>query len=189
MKQNRAKNHHITNSKKHFNSNSSSLPIKLNFHNSYYTIIKSNHLFDERTDNKQRDQFIDDTRYKQIVHLALQNGLNSFRASGEVVVTIANSNKKNHSCTSLLIALDNNNNIAIITAVQSYGIKKWYRGFARISNRINIIPSVYILPRLSDKEIDLKKKDKIFNHKSVESVTEDNIFLNYTKHNKLSKVN
>ena len=184
MKQNKAKNHHISNTVHHTNSKQ----LKLSFHGSQYTIIKSNHLYDERTQSKQRDQFIDDSRYKQIVKLALINGLNSFRARGKVVVTLANSKKKNYSCTSLLLALDEKNNITIITVVQSYGVKKWTRGFITIQNRINIIPEVYILPRLSKEEIDLKQKDKIFNQKSRTQLDEDKIFENYTKYNNLSKV-
>ena len=182
MKKNKAKNNQISNTVHH------NKQLKLSFHGSEYTIIKSNHLYDERTQSKQRDQFIDDSRYKQIIKLALINGLNSFRARGEVVVTLANSKKKNYSCTSLLLALDVKNNITIITVIQSYGIKKWTRGFIAVQNRINIIPEVYILPRLSKNELDLKQKDKIFNHKSREQISEDKIFENYTKHNKLSKV-
>lgn len=183
LKKNKAKNHHISNT-----IHSSQNKLKLSFSGSEYTIIKSNHLYDERTQSKQRDQFIDDSRYKQIVSLALRNGLNSFRARGEVVVTLANSKKKNYSCTSLLLALDTRNNITIITVIQSYGTKKWTRGFITVQNRINIIPEVYILPRLSLDEIDQKQKDKIFNHKSREQVNEDKVFQQYTKHNKLSKV-
>lgn len=182
MKKNKAKNHHISNTINH------NKQLKLSFSGSEYTIIKSNHLYDERTQSKQRDQFIDDSRYKQIISIALINGLNSFRARGEVVVTLANSRKKNYSCTSLLLALDAKNNITVITVIQSYGIKKWARGFITVQNRINIIPEVYILPRLSKDELDLKQKDKIFNHKSKEQISEDKIFENYTKHNKLSKV-
>lgn len=184
MKKNKAKNHHISNTVHHTNNKQ----LKLSFHGSEYTIIKSNHLYDERTQSKQRDQFIDDSRYKQIISLALQNGLNSFRARGEVVVTIANSTKRNHSCTSLLLALNAENVITVITVIQSYGIKKWTRGFITVQNRINIIPEVYILPRLSKDELDLKQKDKIFNHRSKKQSDEDKIFENYAKHNKLKKV-
>lgn len=185
MKENKSKNNHIKN---RFNTSKIPKQLLLLFNNSTYKIIKSNHLFDERKSNKQRDQFIDDTRYKQIISLALQNGLNSFRNKNEVAVTIANSSKKNYSCTTLLIALDNYNNIIIITAVQSYGDKKWHRGFIKVSNRINIMPSVYILKRLSDSELDSKNKDKIFNHKTKEQQDEDQLFEKYIKYNKLSKV-
>ena len=186
MKENKSKNSHISNK---FNSNKIEKQLSLLFTNSTYKIIKSNHLFEERKSKKQRDQFIDDTRYKQIISLALQNGLNSFRGRGEVVITIATSKKKNHSCTSLLIALDSKNNITIITAIQSYGDRKWCRGFSKVQNRINIVPSVYILPRLSIKELDSKNKEKIFNQKSEEQYKEDKLFDDYIKYNKLSKVN
>ena len=182
LKKNKAKNNHISNT---VNRNKH---IKLSFHGSEYIIAKSNHLYEERTHAKQRDQFIDNARYKKIISLALQNGLNSFRARGEVVVTIANSTKRNHSCTSLLLALNTENVITVITVIQSYGDKKWYRGFMSVQNRINISPSKYILPRLSKEEIDIKHKDKIFNHKSKEQLDEDKIFENYAKHNKLKKV-
>lgn len=184
MKKDKAKNNHISKKisfckKKH---------IKISFHGSEYNIIKSNHLYDERKNSKQRDQFIDDSRYKQIITIALINGLTSFRARGEVVVTLANSNKTNYSCTSLLLALDDKNNITIITVIQSYGEKKWTRGFVTIKNRINIFPKTYIIPKLSKEEIKEKQKDKIFNHKSITQINEDRIFEKYTKHNKLSKV-
>lgn len=184
MKKNKAKNNHISNTVHHTNNKQ----LKLSFSGSEYTIVKSNHLYDERTQSKQRDQFIDDSRYKQIIKLALINGLNSFRARGEVVITLANSKKKNYSCTSLLLALDVKNNITIITVVQSYGIKKWTRGFIAVQNRINIIPEVYILPRLSKDELDLKQKDRIFNQKSEDQYNEDKLFANYAKKHKLKKV-
>ena len=184
LKKNKSKNNHISNTVNHLNNKQ----LKLSFSGSEYTIIKSNHLYEERTQSKQRDQFIDDSRYKQITSLALQRGLNSFRARCEVVVTLANSKKQNYSCTSILLALDVKNNIKIITVVQSYGVKKWTRGFITVKNRINIIPDFYILPRLSKEEILNKHKDKIFNHKSKEQSDEDKIFENYTKHNKLKKV-
>ena len=154
MKENKSKNSHISNK---FNSHKIEKQLSLLFTNSTYKIIKSNHLFEERKSNKQRDHFINNTRYKEIILLALQNGLNSFREQGPVVITIANSKKKNHSCTSLLIALDKYNNITIITAIQSYGDRKWYRGFMRVQNRINVLPDRYILKRLSDKEIETIK--------------------------------
>lgn len=183
LKTNKSKNVHISNKL------SSNKPLSLLFSNSKYKIIKSNHLFEERKSNKQRDQFINDNRYKHIISLALQNGLNSFRNKGPVAITIANSSKKNHSCTSILIALDKYNDITIITAIQTYGDKKWHRGFIRVNNRINIIQSTYILKRLSDSELDSKQKDKIFNHKTKEQYAEDKLFENYAKYNKLSKVN
>ena len=183
MKKNKSKNHHICNKL------TSNKQLSILFHNSKYKIIKSNHLFEERKSNKQRDQFIDDNRYKHIISLALQNGLNSFRNQGPVAITVANSSKKNHSCTSILIALDKYNNITIITAIQTYGDKKWHRGFIKVHNRINIVPSIYILKRLSDSELDSKQKDKIFNHKTKEQYAEDKLFENYINYNKLSKVN
>ena len=196
IKQNKAKNHHIHNShSSKFNNsmfNTSTIniskQIRILFTNSTYNIIKANHLYDERTPNKQRDQFIDNTRYKHIILLALQNGLNSFRSKGEVVVTIANSSKKNHSCTSILIALDKYNNVYVITAIQTYGNKKWYRGFTKVHNRINIMQSVYILERLSDKEINLKQKDRIFNKQSEDQYKEDKLFTNYVKKNNLKTI-
>lgn len=186
MKVNKSKNNHISNTVHH--KTISKKQLQISFTGSNYIITKSNHLYEERSANKQRDQFIDDNRYQDIILLALQNGLNSFREQDTVVITIANSKKKNYSCTSILIALDKYNNITIITAIQSYGHKKWHRGFIRVQNRINILPDRYILKRLSDKEIDSKHRDKIFNHRSKEQLNEDAIFLNYTKYNKLSKV-
>ena len=105
-----------------------------------------------------------------------------------MAITLANSKKKNYSCTSFLLALDVKNNITIITVVQSYGIKKWTRGFITVQNRINIIPEVYILPRLSKDELDLKQKDRIFNQKSEDQYNEDKLFANYAKKHKLKKV-
>ena len=68
MKKNKSKNNHISNTVQ-----SSKSKIKLSFSGSEYIIVKSNHLYDERTESKQRDQFIDDSRYKQIAKLALIN--------------------------------------------------------------------------------------------------------------------
>jgi len=159
--------------------------IDIKFNNSMFKIIKKNHLFDERKKNKQRDQYVSNEAYKEIIKLSLINGLTSFRSKGEVVITVSNSKKSNHSCTSFLVALDNENNISIITAVQCYGNKKWHVGFSAIKNRINIVPSVYFIPRMSEKELENKKKDKIFNHSTAELAKEDKLFQKYIKYNKL----
>jgi len=178
MKKDISKNKHIAHSKK-------VNKLQLKFHDANYTIVKTNHLFDIRTKNKQRDQFISDDIYKHIIKLVLMNGLTSFREKGEAAITISNSKKKSYSCTCFLIALNKYNEISIISAVQTYGNKRWYRGFVKVKNRINIFPDTYIIPRLSDKEIDIKKKDKIFNHNTEEAYKEDKIFLQYAKHNKI----
>ena len=59
-----------------------------------FRMTRTNHLFEARAKDKQRDQYINEDRYKKIITLALQNGLKSFRAKGGVVVVIANSNKR-----------------------------------------------------------------------------------------------
>ena len=176
MKKDRSKNKHISKNIE-FKKN-----LKINFDNQEFNIIKSKHLYDFRK-SKQRDQFVSDDIYKNIIHLALKNGLQSFRRQNLAVVTIANSKKKNYYCSSFLIAIDYKNNITIITIVQTYGNKKWYRGFTKIPNRINIIPSVYIIPRLTDEEISEKERDRIFNSK--EASKEDTLFLKYAKYNNL----
>ena len=55
----------------------------------------------------------------------------------------------------------------------------------KVQNRITLFPNIYVIPRLSDKEIDIKKKDKIFNHNTEEAYQEDKIFLQYAKYNKI----
>lgn len=178
MKKDTSKNKHIAHSKK-------VNKLQLKFHDANYTIVKTNHLFDIRTKDKQRDQFISDDIYKQMTKLALINGLTSFREKGEVAITLANSHKKEHSCTCFLFALNKYNQISIISAIQTYGRKKWYRGFMKVQNRITLFPNIYVIPRLSDKEIDIKKKDKIFNHNTEEAYQEDKVFLQYAKYNKI----
>lgn len=178
MKKDTSKNKHIAHAKK-------VNKLQLKFHDANYTIVKTNHLFDIRTKDKQRDQFISDDIYKQISKLTLMNGLTSFREKGPIAVTLANSRKKEYSCTCFLFALNKYNQISIISAIQTYGRKKWYRGFMKVQNRITLFPNIYVIPRLSDKEIDIKKKDKIFNHNTEEAYQEDKIFLQYAKYNKI----
>ena len=149
-----------------------------------FRMTRTNHLFETRAKDKQRDQYINEDRYKKIITLALQNGLKSFRAKGGVVVVIANSNKKNHSCTSILVCLDNNNNIFIITAIQCYGIGKWYRGFMKAKHRIIINPRRYVLEKMSEQELKEKEIEKIFLHKNKETVYEQNKFLNHMSKDK-----
>ena len=48
--------------------------------------------------------------------------------------------------------------------------------------------SVYILERLSDKEINLKQKDRIFNKQSEDQYQEDKLFTNYVKKNNLKTI-
>ena len=58
----------------------------------------------------------------------------------------------------------------------------------KVQNRINIMQSVYILERLSDKEINLKQKDRIFNKQSEDQYQEDKLFTNYVKKNNLKTI-
>ena len=81
MKENKSKNSHISNK---FNLHKIEKQLSLLFTNSTYKIIKSNHLFEERKSKKQRDQFIDDTRYKQIISLAL-NEFNPFCRARSII--------------------------------------------------------------------------------------------------------
>jgi hypothetical protein len=126
---------------------------ELYFGTEKYKLTRTNHLFETRAQDKQRDQFINEDRYKKIITLALQNGLKSFRAKGSVVVVIANSKRKNFSCTSILVCLDEKNNIFIITAIQTYGDNKWHRGFMKAPNRIIISPKTYVLEKMSEQEL------------------------------------
>ena len=99
----------------------------------------------------------------------------------------------NGTVSAPVVAPDASNDIArnsldVITAIQTYGNKKWHRGFTRVKNRINIMQSVYILERLSDKEINLKQKDRIFNKQSEDQYQEDKLFTNYVKKNNLKTI-
>ena len=149
-----------------------------------FRMTRTNHLFEARAKDKQRDQYINEDRYKKIITMALQNGLKSFRAKGGVVVVIANSNKKNHSCTSILVCLDSNNNIFIITAIQCYGAGKWYRGFMKAKHRIIINPRTYILEKMTNEELKEKETEKIFLHKDKSTVKDQNVFMSYISKNK-----
>ena len=157
---------------------------ELYFGTEKYKLTRTNHLFETRAQDKQRDQFINEDRYKKIITLALQNGLKSFRAKGGVVIVIANSNKKNHSCTSILVCLDSNNNIFIITAIQCYGAGKWYRGFMKAKHRIIINPRTYILEKMTNEELKEKETEKIFLHKDKTTVKDQNVFMSYISKNK-----
>ena len=176
MKKDRLKNKYISR-KSNFNSS-----FDISFDNQIFKVRKSKHLYDFRAD-KQRDHFISDEIYKDITLLALKNGLQSFRRQNVIAVTIANSRKKNYSCSCFLIAIDYKNNITIITVVQTYGDKKWHRGFIKINARINIPPSKYIIPKLTDKQLSEKEKELIFNSKETQK--EDALFLKYAKYNNL----
>ena len=52
---------------------------ELYFGTEKYRLTRTNHLFETRAQDKQRDQFINEDRYKKIITLALQNGLKSFK--------------------------------------------------------------------------------------------------------------
>ena len=157
---------------------------ELYFGTEKYGLTRTNHLFETRAQDKQRDQFINEDRYKKIITLALQNGLKSFRVKGSVVVVIANSKRKNFSCTSILVCLDEKNNIFIITAIQTYGDNKWHRGFMKAPHRIIISPKTYVLEKMSEQELKEKEIEKIFLHKNKETVYEQNKFLNHMSKDK-----
>lgn len=181
MKRDRAKNRDI------FKDKIKQKSLLLKFNNQTFTIVKTNHLYDERTTNKQRDHFISDDIYKQIIRLALINGLTSFREKGTVAITLANSKRKMHSCSCLLIALNKDNIITVISVVQTYGDKKWQRGFVKVHNRINILPGTYIIPKMSEEELKDKMKEKIFNHSTKEAYEEDKLFKKYANKKNITK--
>lgn len=127
-----------------------------------YTIEKTFHIYEHRTENKfSRAEFLDDQRYIDIMRHALINGLNSFR-NKRAVVTV-----KNFGGTyfSILCFLDDKNTITIISVFHKKF--KFWKSFNRVQNRINIFKD-YIVPKMTSKEHYKKQFEKVLVQRDLE---------------------
>ena len=149
--------------------------LELTFNNSKYTIVKTYHLTEHRTENKfSRAEFLDDTRYKEIIRYALINGLNSFR-NQRVVVTVPNFEGKYFS---ILLELNSKN---IVTLISAFHKKyRFWKSFNKCQNRINIFNS-YVVPKMSSEEHYKKQFEKIIISRDL--IEEDMYFKNMLKRN------
>lgn len=151
--------------------------LQLKFNNDIYTIRKTFHIFEHRTENKfSRAEFLDDQRYTEIIRHALINGLNSFR-NKRVVVTV-----KNFEDTyfSILCFLDDKNTIALISVFHKKF--KFWKSFNRVQNRINIF-SGYIVPKMTSTEHNKKKFEKVLVQRDL--IQEDEYFRQSMKNIKI----
>lgn len=147
--------------------------LEVKFNNSKYIIRKTYHLTEHRTENKfSRAEFLDDTRYKEIIRYALINGLNSFRDK-RTVVTVPNFEGKFFS---ILLELNSQN---IVTLISVFHKKfKFWKSFNKCQNRINIFNS-YVVPKMSSEEHYKKQFEKIIIDRDLKA--EDEYFKQAVK--------
>lgn len=142
--------------------------LQIKFNNDMYTIKKTFHIFEHRTENKfSRAEFLDDQRYTEIIRHALINGLTSFRGK-RCVITVPNFEG---TYFSILCFLDNKNTITLISVFHKK--YKFWKSFNRVQNRINIFRG-YIVPRMTSTEHNKKKFEKILVDRDLEQ--EDDYF-------------
>lgn len=149
--------------------------LQLKFNNDVYTIRKTFHIFEHRTEHKfSRAEFLDDQRYTEIIRYALINGLTSFR-NKRTVVTV-----KNFEGTyfSILCFLDDKNTITLISVFHKKF--KFWKSFNRVQNRINIFND-YIVPKMTSTEHYKKQFEKVLVQRDL--IQEDEYFKNAFKQN------
>lgn len=149
--------------------------LEVKFNNEVFTIRKTYHIFEHRTENKfSRAEFLDDQRYTDIVRYALIGGLKSFR-NKRAVITVKNFEDKFFS---ILCTLDSRNNITLISVFhRKY---KFWKSFNRVQNRINIFKD-YVVPKMSSTEHNKKKFEKVLVDRDL--YKEDEYFKNAFKEN------
>jgi len=154
----------------------------IRFDNKVYTVETAVHLFENRemakgTSKYHRGQHIDESRYKQILTKALYNGLTSFRNKGATVITFKSDKERPFG---VLVDLDGNNRIFVITVFRGPKVMDLSRCFIKVGNRINIVNS-YTMKAMSDRELNKNKMKKISHESEKNTKSEDALFLRAMK--------
>ena len=109
---------------------------KFELYNNTYTVVESNHLFEDRHGaGYSRNHNITPEMYEDILKGAIKNGLTSFRGK-KTVVTWKTKRRKGYSA--ILVCLNERNEIIVITAYTGYNVPQFYRLFIKEHNRINL---------------------------------------------------
>jgi len=149
-------------------------------------VIKSFHTNEHRYNSKfSRDQFIDSSRYHDIVQYAMWNGLTSFRSKGHAVISFLDYLGRQYS---ILVELNDKNELSIITVYCTKSKKDVELHFKKVSNRVNLFNS-YVMPKMDSKQLKDKvidKKNEIMKkiERSIDNVcrNEDGLFLKAMKY-------
>lgn len=129
--------------------------LEVKFNNAVFTIRKTYHIFEHRTENKfSRAEFLDDQRYREIIKHALIGGLTSFR-NQRAVVTVPNFEGKYFS---ILLELNSQNTVTLISVFHKQF--KFWKSFNKCQNRINIFNG-YVVPKMTSQEHYKKQFEKI----------------------------
>ena len=137
--------------------------------NKTYSIETARHLFENRemikgTSKYHRGQHIDESRYRQILTKALFNGLTSFRNKGPTVITFLSDKERPFG---VLVDLNNENRIFVITVFRGPKTMDLSRCFIKISNRINISQS-YTMKTMTEDELKKSRIKQIeFNNEKI----------------------
>ena len=142
-----------------------------------YTVVKGAHVYEHRHEGKfHRDEFMDVSRYKTIILMAMKNGLTSFRGKN-TVIGFYDYNERPYS---ILVALDESNQIFVISVYKGRRGNSIQSGFIKEHNRINLLK--YTLPYMAP---EVRKKQTLEKHKfntEKECQKEDDIFLRAMNH-------
>jgi hypothetical protein len=122
-----------------------------------------------------RDEFINNTRYKKIIEMSIENGILDFDTEGTVIVEF-NGNEGSNRKYFIPIHIYNNE-FFIVTVFSS---KHWV-GFENVKERIYIDYHMPHLNKVEKKEKKLEKRENIKIHKEhgLTIIEED---FNYGKH-------
>lgn len=142
-----------------------------------YVVLKGAHVYEHRNDSKfHRDEFMDVSRYKTVILMAMKKGLTSFRGKNTVIGFY----DYNQRPFSVLVNLSEDNVIFIISVYKGRRGNCITSGFIKEHNRINLVN--YTLPYMEPiKRAKQIRERKEFNVE-VECQKEDNIFLQAMKY-------
>lgn len=143
------------------------------FDGEQYTVEKGVHIYENRyaDDKVHRDAFMNTERYKEVIGLAMKNGLRSF-VGKQVVISFYDYRGRPFS---LLVILNENNLIFVISVYQGRVSKPMYTNFVKVTNRINLLD--YVLPYMPPEAVKQAIKEKRAFDIEKECREEDDVFL------------
>lgn len=150
---------------------------KIKYNDRFLNVVKTKHLYDVRgKEGINRDRFINDSRYMEIIGTAIKNGLKSFGLyrKEDVVITFKDSWNLWYG---VLVVVENND--IVIKSVYNSKIISFQKFFKRVHNRINMFN--YVMQVMSKEEYLVTGK-KIREKKIDLSIPkeDDNLFKEYT---------
>ena len=150
--------------------------LSFNFMNKTYEIRKTKHLLETREKSYvERSRFITDNILKDVLIYSFSRGFSSFRDRGVIVISYFNDKKIQ---TSILVKIDSDNKIVIISMFYEYRPRYLQDNFIKCKNRIYLDK---IFNSVSREEFRENKRQKSIYEIEKICAEEDSIFERYAK--------